>query len=213
MPLESSMRDKLISLGAATLHEAQGQSGALDAALRPIAPHLKLAGTAYTVAARPDDNLMLHYALSKAKPGDVLVVDAKGFVEGGAWGDVTTLAAQVAGIAGLVIDGAVRDVEAIIAMGFPVFCRGVSIKGTAKAQKGRANEPIHCAGATVNPGDIVVGDADGVVVVAADRLEKVIAAATAREEKEEELRRQIRAGHTTVELLGLAPVLREMGLE
>jgi 4-hydroxy-4-methyl-2-oxoglutarate aldolase len=121
------MFEELRKLGAATVYEAQGASGAMDGGIKPIDPRSRLVGPAFTVDIRPADNLMLHYALLKAKPGDVLVVDAKGFLEAGPWGDVLTAQAMRMGLAGLLIDGAVRDADAIVAAGFPVFCRGLSI--------------------------------------------------------------------------------------
>lgn len=205
--------ETLTQLGAATLHEAQGQKGALDAGIKPLDPSLKLAGRALTVDCRPGDNLMIHHAVSIAEPGDVLVVDAKGYLEAGPWGDILTFAAQMRGIAGLIIDGAVRDAEAIIRMRFPVFARGLSIKGTTKNQPGRVNAPIVCGGVPVNPGDIVVGDRDGVVVIAANELDDVVRKARERERKEEAMRRAIQEGATTVDLLGLGPVLKSMGFD
>ena len=203
----------LAKLGAATVHEAQGQSGALDSAIKPIDPTRRVAGRALTVDTRPDDNLMIHYAITKAKKGDVLVVDAKGFAEGGPWGDSLTEAAMAAGINGLIIDGMVRDADVILQMGFPVFSRGLSIKGTNKAQPGRVNATIVCGGVVVNPGDFVFGDRDGVVVVQADQADAVLEAAEAREAKEEAMRADIRAGKTTVELLGLGEKLKVMGFD
>ena len=138
-------QEKLIQLrdlGTATIYEAQGAKGALDSGMKPIDPTVRLAGPALTVDARPADNLILHYAVLKAKPGDVLVVDAKAFMEAGPWGDVLTLQAMKLGIAGLVINGCVRDANLIIELGFPVFCRGLSIKGTGKNQPGKVNVPI-----------------------------------------------------------------------
>lgn len=145
---QQAMYEELRSLGAATVYEAQGAKGALDSGIKPIDPASRLIGPALTVDTRPADNLMLHYALSKARPGDVLVVDAKGFLEAGPWGDVLTIAAMKVGVAGLVINGAVRDADAIVEMGFPVFCRGLSIKGTGKVQPGKVNVPI-CIGDVV----------------------------------------------------------------
>ncbi|WP_041528091.1 4-carboxy-4-hydroxy-2-oxoadipate aldolase/oxaloacetate decarboxylase [Paracoccus aminophilus] len=205
--LSQDLLDSLCQFGSATIHEAQGQTGALNSAIKPIDPVLKLAGRALTVDARPGDNLVIHYALSKAQPGDVLVVDAKAFVDAGPWGDILTLAAQKAGIAGLVIDGAVRDAEAIIEMGFPVFSRGLSIKGTNKYQPGRVNVPVVCGGVLVNPGDIVVGDRDGVVAIPADRLDAVMAASKQRVAAEDDYRDQINAGRSTIELLKLSDIL------
>jgi len=194
---------RLAQFSAATLHEAQGQRGALASCIKPIHPLPRLVGRAFTVDCPAGDNLTLHYALTRVARGEVLVVDAKGDVEAGPWGDLMTLAAQQAGVAGLVIDGAVRDVDAIAQLGFPVFARGVSIKGTSKSRAGRLNVPVNCAGVVVEPGDVVVGDRDGVVVVPAARVAEVLEAAQRREQKEEILRGKIRAGITTVELLDL----------
>ncbi len=198
-------------LGAATIYEAQGQRGAMESAIKPLDPSFFVAGQALTVDARPGDNLMLHYALSIAKPGDVLVVDAKGFIEAGPWGDVMTFAARQAGIAGLVIDGSVRDSAAIVADGFPVFSRGVCMKGTEKKLPGRVNTHILCAGVEVNPGDIVVGDRDGVMIIPADELERSLALAIKREEKEVASRRSLAEGKKSIDLLGLRPVLQQLG--
>ncbi len=199
-------------LGAATIYEAQGQRGAMESAIKPLDPMFFVAGRALTVDAKPGDNLMLHYALSIAQPGDVLVVDAKGFIEAGPWGDVMTFAARQAGIAGLVIDGSVRDSSAIVADGFPVFSRGVCMKGTEKKLPGRVNTRIICAGVEVNPGDAVVGDRDGVVVIPADELEHSLALAVKREEKEAASRQALAEGKKSIDLLGLRPILQQCGL-
>jgi 4-hydroxy-4-methyl-2-oxoglutarate aldolase len=193
----------LAQFSAATLHESQGQRGALASCIKPIHPLARLVGRAFTVDCPAGDNLTLHYALTRVARGDVLIVDAKGDVEAGPWGDLMTLAAQQAGVTGLVIDGAVRDIDAIARMGFPVFARGVSIKGTSKSRVGRVNVPVNCAGIVVEPGDAVLGDSDGVVVVPAARVAKVMAAALRREQKENVLREKIRAGMSTFELLDL----------
>lgn len=202
----------LRELGAATVHEAQGGKGALDCGMKPIDAAMRVAGPAFTVDARPADNLMLHYAMLKARPGDVLVVDAKGFLEAGVWGDVFTEQALKIGLAGLVINGAVRDAAAIIAAGFPVFARGLSIKGTGKHQPGRIEVPIVIGDVQIHPGDIVVGDQDGLVVVARGDAEAVLALGRAREEKEAAYREQIRNGATTVDLLDLAETLQRLNL-
>lgn len=212
MTITQEQLNSLKQLGTATIHEAQGQSGALDSGLRPIDPGVRLCGPALTVDCRPDDNLAIHYALTKARPGDVLVVDAKGFTEAGPWGDLLTLASQKLGIAGLVINGAVRDADAIIAMGFATFSRGLCIKGTNKCQPGKVNVPIIIGGVRINPGDIIVGDRDGLVVVEQSRVEEVIGLSRAREDKEDGIRRGIESGISTVELLGLQPVLEKFGM-
>jgi 4-hydroxy-4-methyl-2-oxoglutarate aldolase len=193
----------LCDLGAATVHEAQGGRGAVCSAIKPIDRHSRLAGRALTVDAAPADNLVIHLALQQARSGDVLVIDAKGYLEAGPWGDVLTEAAMVRGVAGLVIDGAVRDAASIEAMKFPVFCRGLSIKGTGKNQPGKVGQPIVLGGTLVRTGDLIVGDRDGVVVVAADEAEAFLEKARQRAAKEECFRRAIRDGRTTVELLGL----------
>jgi 4-hydroxy-4-methyl-2-oxoglutarate aldolase len=201
----------LKQLGAATVHEAQGQKGAIASAIKPINPGIRLAGPALTVDCRPDDNLAIHYALTIAQPGDVIVVDAKGFVEAGPWGDIMTLMAKKVGVAGLVIDGAIRDSDAVIEMGFPIFARGVSIKGTAKNQPGAVNGPIVCGGVRINAGDVVLGDRDGVVVIEADFVPEAIRLSRQREEKEVGFRRAIEGGTSLAELIGLMPVFETRG--
>lgn len=203
---------QLRDLGTATVYEAQGAKGALDSGMKPIDPTVRLAGPALTVDARPADNLILHYAVLKAKPGDVLVVDAKAFMEAGPWGDVLTLQAMKLGIAGLVINGCVRDANLIIELGFPVFCRGLSIKGTGKNQPGKVNVPITIGDAVIRPGDIIVGDRDGLVVVAQDEVESAISNSLAREEKEAGQRKAIEEGVSTAELLNLTDTLKRFGL-
>lgn len=203
----------LRTLGAATVYEAQGARGALDSGIKPVAPGMRIAGPAFTVDTRPGDNLMLHYAMLKAQRGDVLVVDAKGFLEAGPWGDVFTEQALKMGLAGLLINGAVRDAAAIIEAGFPVFCRGLSIKGTGKNQPGLINVPIAIGDVRINPGDIIIGDQDGVVVVERSEAEAVLALGRSREEKEAHFRERIRNGATTVELLGLSETLRRLELD
>jgi 4-hydroxy-4-methyl-2-oxoglutarate aldolase len=209
---EQAIYRELRSLGAATVYEAQGAKGAIDSGIKPIDKASRLVGPALTVDTRPADNLMLHYALLKARPGDVLVVDAKGFVEAGPWGDVLTAAAMKRGIAGLVIHGAVRDANAIESMGFPVFCRGLSIKGTGKVHPGKVNVPVCIGDVVIRPGDIIVGDRDGVVVVSPDDVSTVLESARAREAKEEAFRLAIEQGASTAELLRLMPTLEALHL-
>lgn len=202
----------LRDLGTATIYEAQGAKGALDSGIKPIDPSMRLAGPAFTVDTRPADNLMLHYALLKAKRGDVLVVDAKAFMEAGPWGDVMTQQALQIGLAGLVINGAVRDAASIVEMGFPVFCRGLSIKSTGKNQRGEVNVPVCIGDVQINPGDIIVGDRDGLVVVRREEVEVAIRNSLARIEKEKLFREKIQNGVMTTELLGLDETLRSFNL-
>ncbi len=203
---------RLRELGAATVYEAQGAFGALDSGIKPIDGTSRLAGPAVTVDARPADNLILHHAVLQAQPGDVLVVDAKGFVEAGPWGDVLTVLAQKRGIAGLVINGAVRDANTIIDLGFPVFCRGLSIKSTGKQQAGKVNQPICIGDTPIHPGDIIVADRDGVCVVPKDGVDDAIAKSEQREAKEEVMRRAIEQGASTVELMNLGEILKRLGI-
>lgn len=212
-PLPPQSIQALREFGSATVYEAQGAKGALDSGIKPIHPEMQVVGPAVTVDIRPGDNLMLHYAMLKVKPGDVLVVDAKGFVEAGPWGDVFTEQAIKVGLAGLVINGAVRDARTITELGFPVFCRGLSIKGTGKNQPGKLNVPICIGDVQIHPGDIVVGDVDGVVVVKRDEVDFAIRSSQEREEKEAIYRQKIREGATTVELLGLGETLRRLSLD
>ena len=204
--------ETLKRLGTATIHEAIGQRGYVDRAITPLDPDTRMAGRAYTVDSKPSDNLMLHYALAKANPGDIIVVDYKGFMRAAAWGDIMTRAAKLRGIAGLVVDGAVRDGAAIVDMGFPVFCRGLCITGPTKSQIGRVGVPIVVGGCPVQPGDIVVGDRDGLCVVPFAELATVIRAAEEREEREAAVMKRLDEGATTVELFGLGEVLRKAGL-
>lgn len=201
------------AFGTATLHEAYGKKGAMPFYIKPLYPGMKVCGPALTVAVSPGDNLMIHYAMTLAQPGDVLVVDAKGFTEAGPWGDIMTTAAMVRGIAGLVIDGCVRDAETIREMGFAVFARGTSMKGTTKTLPGDVNVPITCASVPVYPGDIIVGDDDGVVVIPVAAAPAVLEQARERETGEDEKRRELKAGKTTVELLGVDKLLKSMGVE
>jgi 4-hydroxy-4-methyl-2-oxoglutarate aldolase len=171
--------------------------------IRAAWPGATVAGPAFTVACAPGDNLAIHVGVTLAPPGSVLVVDASARPERGYWGEVLTTGAEARGLAGLVIDGCVRDVDALAAHGFGTFSAGVALRGASKAEPAEVGGPVAVGGVTVHTGDLVVGDADGVVVVAASDLGVVIEAAHARAEFEQELFAHLRSGATTVELLGL----------
>lgn len=203
----------LKKLGAATVYEAQGAFGALDSGIKPLSPDMKMVGPAFTLDMRPGDNLLLHYALLHANPGDVLVVDCKGFMEAGVWGDVLTTQAMTLELAGILVNGAVRDAQTIIDLQFPTFARGLSIKGTSKLQPGEINVPVAIGGCVIHPGDIVIGDRDGVVIVPPATLEIAIAHSIAREEKEISIKNAIKNGATTAELMHLAETFRRFHLE
>lgn len=207
--IDSSVREsvdlvsRLSEFDPATLYEAAGQHGMVDPAIRPAWRGAKVCGRAATVSCPPGDNLMLHVAVAHAQPGVVLVATVGGYTNAGAWGEILTAASQARGIAGLVIDGAARDMEAIEAVRFPVFSRGLAIGSCTKERAGQLDVPIHFGGLVVRPGDIVLGDADGLVIVDQDRLEEVYASALRRRAKEEEIMRGLREGRTTLDLLGL----------
>jgi 4-hydroxy-4-methyl-2-oxoglutarate aldolase len=186
----------------ATLHEAMGKYGALPSGIKPISPEMKVCGTAVTVHSMPRDNMMLHRAIAQAATGDVIIAHVSDFWEAGYWGEIMAVAAQARGIAGLVIDGCVRDADPITALGFPVFARGLCIHGTTKFGDGTLNQPITIGQVTIHPGDVIVGDRDGVVIVPADRLAETITKAQAREDKEAQVMSRLRDGETTLEIYG-----------
>ena len=193
----------LLAHGTATLCEAWPAATLIDRPLRPLATGMALAGPALPVRCKPGDNLALHLAIAAARPGDVLVVDYAGSLGSGPFGEVMALACTLRGIAGLVIDGAVRDSAQIAAMGFPVFCAGLNIRGTTKLDPGTIGAPIRLGAASIRPGDILLADADAVVCLPAADLAPAIAAAAARTEKEARMMDRLRAGETTLQILGL----------
>jgi 4-hydroxy-4-methyl-2-oxoglutarate aldolase len=210
-PPDPALLDALLELGSATVYEAAGRKGAMAAAIKPIQPGLRLCGPALTVELQAGDNLMIHRAVAMARPGEVIVCDI-GAWEGGPWGDLLTEQARAQGAAGLVIDGFVRDAATIAELGFPVFARGLSIRGTEKRRLGPVNHPISCGGVVVRPGDIVLGDADGVVVVDREHPEQVLDAAGERERDEARWRERFRAGETSWSASGFDERARELGL-
>lgn len=203
---------ELLALGAATLFHGNGEQGALNPAIKPIDPTMKLAGPALTVDVPAGDNLALHMAIAKAAPGTVLVVDYKGHMDVAVTGDIMALAARERKLGGMVIDGAVRDAEEITALGVPVFARGLSIRGPSKNGPGSIGKAITLDGVSVHTGDLVVGDRDGVVVLAADGWRQALDDARAREDREADVRRQLANGQTTVELMGLSEDLIDIDL-
>jgi 4-hydroxy-4-methyl-2-oxoglutarate aldolase len=175
----------------------------VDPAIRPAWRGARVCGPAVTVECPPGDNLMLHVAVAHARPGVVIVAAVGGYLQAGAWGEILTEAARARGLAGLVIDGAVRDIDAIEASGFPVFSRGLAIGSCTKERRGKLDVPIQFGGAPVRPGDLVFGNADGLVIVEHDRIDAVYQAAAGRRRKELEIITKLREGCTTMELLGL----------
>jgi len=189
-------------LSSATLHEAGGRIGVMPAAIKPLAPSFRVYGPAVTVHSPGGDNLWLHLAIYVARPGDVLVVHVGGAYDFGYWGEIMSCAAKTRGLAGLVIDGCVRDGAILADFGLPVFARGLCIRGTGKdsGARGWINFPTLFGDLVVNAGDLIVGDADGVVAIPSTRAADVVAAAQQREAKEAETLKRIRAGERTLEV-------------
>jgi 4-hydroxy-4-methyl-2-oxoglutarate aldolase len=197
---------------AATIHEAQGRTGALDSRLKPVDPIMEFCGPAYTVVCAPRDNIMLQIAIAYAAAGDVVVASAGEYTEAGGFGDVLANACLAKGLGGLLTDSGVRDTRELKSLGFPVFSRSVCIKGTVKETVGPMNVPVIVGGAEIRPGDVVRGDADGVVVVRRESLADVVQAAKEREDAEARYIAEYRAGHTVLEVSRLGEVLAAKGL-
>jgi len=187
--------------------DAMGRYGAMSASIRPILERCQIVGPALTVKIYPADNLMLHKATQIAQAGDVIVVDAGGYADMAILGELLCLVCQTKGIEGIVLDGGVRDIEGIRAIGFPVYAKGIVPVGPLKDSPGSINLPIQCGGVCVLPGDLIVGDMDGVVVVPRARLVEVLEKARAIVKKEEQLRERIRRGELIYDLLGLGRLL------
>jgi 4-hydroxy-4-methyl-2-oxoglutarate aldolase len=203
---------QLSAYSSATIHEAQGRLGALDSAIKPVDHRMSLCGPAFTVQCAPRDNLMLQTAIAYARPGDVVVVSVGAYEEAGSFGDVLANACQAKGLAGLVTDTGVRDTEDLRALGFPVFSRSISIKGTVKETVGPMCEPVTIGGVLVRPGDVMRADADGVVVVRREDAEETVTASQERVDAESGYISAYRAGETVIDLCNLAPLLASKGL-
>lgn len=211
-PSEKVIED-FSKIAVATVYEASGRCGQVNSRIKPIRPGIKLCGSALTVQCHPKDNLMLHKALAMATPGDIIVATTGEHFYAGYWGDLMTVSAVTRKLGGLAIDGCVRDSAEIIEMGFPVFCRGFSITGTVKNTLGRINHPIVFGGTVVNPGDIIMGDDDGMVIVDRTKAHEVYTNAVARVEKEIQKADLLKSGKTSVELNNLDKKLIALGMK
>jgi len=201
------------TISVATVYEASGKKGYVNSKIKPLEKGMKLCGPAFTVQSAPGDNIMLHKALEKSQKGDVIVATVGHEYEYGYWGDLMATQALTRGLAGLAIDGCVRDSEEMIKNGFTVFCRGTSIRGTVKKTLGLVNYPVNFGGTTVNPGDLILGDDDGMVVVKYEECEEVLKKSLERVQKEEVKTQALKEGVSSVRYNKLDEVFTSLNLK
>lgn len=210
---EAGVIETLGKLGVATVHEAQGRSGLLHPYMRPIYPSARMAGSAITISCQAGDNLMIHAAIELCRPGDVLVVTTTSESTDGMFGELLGVSARAHGVMGLLIDAGIRDVADLTTMEFPVWAKAIHSQGTVKATAGSVNVPVVCAGAAIAPGDVVVADVDGVVIVPRQSAADVAVLAEARVAKEEKARARLKAGELGLDFYGLRAKLTELGVK
>lgn len=214
--IEQPPKDAIEALerfGVSTVHEAQGRIGLLAHYMRPIYPGASIAGAAVTVSLPPGDNLMIHVAVEVCKPGNILVVAPTSPCTDGYFGELLATSLRAHGVKGLVIEAGVRDVRPLTEMKFPVWSRAIHSQGTVKATLGSVNVPIICAGAPIDPGDVIVADDDGVVVVQRSAAREVAAASQQRVDKEDKTRERLAKGELGLDMYGLREKVKQMGLE
>jgi len=195
----------------ATVHEAMGKRGAVHSSIKPLYSGMRLCGPAVTLKGHAADNLMLLKALDMARPGDIIVADMGQMTEAGPWGEITTFQAKVRGVGGFITNGSVRDALAIKESGFPVFCKSICIKGTGKEALGYINYSVSMGDTLVNPGDIILGDEDGVVVIPLQEAEEILQKSREREEREAEQKKRIKQGDSFFHFMGYDKVLQDKG--
>lgn len=200
--------DDVGGLSTATAHEAAGRIGALPSAIKPVAPHMRLAGPAFPVVSPAGDNLFLHHAIYAAELGEILIADCSGGREFGYWGEVMATAAAARGLGGLVLTGGVRDSQALAALGFPVFSATVCIRGTMKNPHGAGSlgAPIRVGKVDIRRGDLILGDADGVLAIPAPQVRTVAANSRRRDAEEVSILARLRAGETTIAIYNLPAI-------
>jgi 4-hydroxy-4-methyl-2-oxoglutarate aldolase len=209
---DANLVKTLGELGVATVHEAQARTGLMRPYMRPIYPTAKAAGSAITISCHPGDNLMIHAAIEFCKEGDILVVSTVSESTDGMFGELLAESARAHGVVGLVIDAGARDVSDLTEMQFPVWSKAISAQGTVKATAGSVNVPVICAGTTVRAGDVIVADADGVVVVKRETAAEVARLAGERFAKEQKTRERLKSGELGVDFYGLRAKLSELGV-
>ena len=209
---DSSAVAELGRYGVATIHEAQDRTGLMAPYMRPIWTGAHISGTAVTVSVPPCDNWMIHVAVEQCQPGDIMVIAPTSFSDAGYFGDLLGASLKAHGVTGVVLDGGCRDVAVLKATGFPVWSKAISAQGTVKETLGDVNVPIVCGGQIVSPGDVIIADDDGVVVVPRDDAAEIASKSAAREAREDQIRLRYEAGELGIDMNNMRPRMAEKGL-